>query len=221
MIELNCETDFVARTEKFSGLAKKISDLCLENATDGESLLSLKIDKDSVSESISILSASTGENVRLGRSAFVSVGNGVVSSYVHSAISPNFGKIGVLVMIGSSCPDSEKLLQFGKKIAIHVAAAYPLYLSENDVPDEVVNKERNIALEQARISGKKEEIAAKIVDGRIKKYLSEIVLLNQEFLLDTSLTISEVVDSFSREIGAPVSLLGFKRIELGVKELES
>ncbi|MDR2074610.1 MAG: translation elongation factor Ts [Holosporales bacterium] len=208
IIELNSETDFVAKNEKFQALASKIADVALEINNTEEIAKSMKNEIDSL---ISLV----GENMTLRRSEKISVDNGVISAYVHNAVSENMGKIGVLVALESSSKDIEKLRDFGKKIAMHIAAANPSYLCSKCIPQSVIDKERSIILDQAKEIGKPSDIAEKMADGRIKKFYEEIVLLEQPFVMDNKTKVKDVVENFGKEIGSDVKLVSFVKYILG------
>jgi elongation factor Ts len=216
IVELNAETDFVARNEKFQALARNIVKVALDEGQDIESLKNAKYPEGSqnISEAITDHIAVIGENMNLRRVNYLDVDNGVISSYVHNTISDGLGKIGVLVALEST-GDKDKLLDLGKRIAMHVAAARPLSLNIESVDSEDLEREKKIFSEQARASGKPENIIEKMVEGRVKKYYQEIVLLEQVFVMDNKTPISQVLVEAAKDIGAPVSLKGFLRYELG------
>jgi elongation factor Ts len=158
--------------------------------------------------------ATIGENMNLRRSAGLSVGTGVVAGYIHNKMADDLGKIGVLVALESD-GDSGKLNVLGRQIAMHVAAARPQWLSVDEVDASALDRERDVLSEQARASGKPEEIIAKMVEGRLRKFYEEVVLLEQVFVMDTEKKIAKVIEEAAGEIGAPVKLGGFVRFELG------
>lgn len=215
VVELNSETDFVARNEKFQSLLSnilKVSIKCkdlaeLEDADyPGESH---KV-KDVVSEHVGIV----GENISLRRSKKIGVDNGVVVSYVHNEIMPNAGKIAVLIALESEL-DKSTLEGFGKQIAMHIAAAKPEALDRDGVSSESIDKEKEIFTEQAKASGKPDNIIEKMVVGRIQKYYQEVVLLEQVFVMDNKTKISDLVNNFAKEHGKDVKIKEFVRYELG------
>jgi elongation factor Ts len=208
IIELNSETDFVAKNEKFQNLASKIADTALKIDSTDEIAKSMK-------EEVDLLISLVGENMTLRRSERLHVKNGVVSAYVHNAVSSNMGKIGVLVALESDSKETEKLKDLGRKIAMHVAAANPSYLCSKCVPQNVVNNERSIILEQAKEIGKPSDIAEKMAEGRIKKFYEEVVLLEQPFVMDNKAKVKDVVENFGNEIGAKVEIVGFTKYILG------
>ncbi|WP_207478818.1 translation elongation factor Ts [Arenibaculum pallidiluteum] len=216
VVEVNSETDFVARNDKFQGFAAKVAEMALQGSDDVEALKQVAYPGAgrNVGEELTSLIATIGENMSLRRSARLSVGSGVVAAYVHSAIAPNLGKIGVLVALEST-GDKAKLEALGKQIAMHVAAARPEALTIEQVDASALERERNVLADQARASGKPEEIIAKMVEGRLRKYYEEVVLLEQTYVIDGERKISKVVQDAAKDMGAPVQLTGFVRFALG------
>ena len=215
-VELNAETDFVARNDAFQAAVATVTKLALE--TDGtlESLQAAAYPGAgrTVAEELPNLVATIGENMNLRRVAKLSVTDGVVSSYVHSALVPGLGKIGVLVALEST-GDKAALAELGKQIAMHVAAARPEALDIADVSTANLERERAVLVEQARASGKPENIIEKMVEGRVRKYYEEVVLLEQLYVIDGETKIRKVVENAAKAVGAPVTLTGFVRFQLG------
>jgi elongation factor Ts len=224
MIELNSETDFVARNEQFQKLAKEIADIALKcDANDVEVVKAAKAASGkSVVDEVAQAVGTIGENINLRRSAAISVNKGVVASYVHNSVIPGAGKIGILVGVESE-GDASKLEALGKQIAMHIAAARPESLTTADLDPALVARERAVFKDQAMASGKPAEIAEKMVEGRIRKYYEEVVLLEQVYVIDGKSKVSEVVANAAKEIGKPVAISGFKRFTLGegVEKAES
>jgi elongation factor Ts len=216
LVEINSETDFVAKNDKFQEVAENVAKAALFN-DNPEDLLKAKYPSadHSVKEEIDHLISIVGENITLRRIKKISANEGIIATYVHSALKPSMGKIGVLVAIGSKAGDETRLIDFGRKVAMHIAAANPSYLSLSDVPESVLNKEKEIILAQAKEMGKNADIAAKMAEGRIKKYAEESVLLDQIYVIDNKTKISEVVASFGKEIGSSVEILAFEKFVLG------
>lgn len=216
VVEVNAETDFVARNDKFQGFAAKAAELALAGAGDVEALKQAAYPgtSHSVQDELTSLIATVGENMNLRRSVRLSVPAGVVVSYVHSAIAPGLGKIGVLVALEST-GDAAKLAELGKQIAMHIAAARPDALDIADVDTSALERERNVLAEQARASGKPENIVEKMLEGRIRKYYEEVVLLEQTYVIDGETKVRKVVENVAKEIGTPVKLTGFVRYALG------
>lgn len=215
VVEVNSETDFVARNDDFqafvtnvTGLASAAGDLDALKATPypGADI--------SVDEKLTQMIATIGENMGLRRMSVLSVDNGVVASYVHNAIAGGLGKIGVLVAMQSDA-DADKLLTLGKHLAMHIAATVPLSLSRDDIEPAIVERERQVLSDQARESGKPEEIIEKMIEGRIRKYYEEVCLVDQTYVLDGESKISKVLEDASKELGSPVAVSGFVRFALG------
>ncbi|MEP0324049.1 translation elongation factor Ts [Bauldia litoralis] len=222
MVEVNSETAFVARNADFQALVAGIAEAAL--STDG-SIAAINAAKmpsgdKTVEEAISNAIATIGENMTLRRAAEVAVSPGVVASYVHNAVAPNLGKIGVLVGVQSS-GDAEKVSALGRQVAMHVAAAAPLAVREDEVDPAVVERERAIFIEQARESGKPDSIIEKMVEGRIRKFHQEVVLLSQAFVVDTEKTVAEALKA--AEDGATIEVTEFVvfRLGEGVEKQES
>ena len=216
LVEVNSETDFVARNEQFQEMVTKIAGLALQADGDAEKLAALPFpggDKP-VDEYITEMVGTIGENMSLRRTARLSLAKGAVGSYVHNAAAPGLGKIGVIVALESD-GDAEKLQALGKQIAMHVAATSPLAVSSDSLDPAVVERERAVLMEQARESGKPEEIIEKMVDGRIRKFYEEVVLLSQTFVIDGENTVEKVLKAAEADVGAPVAVKEFVRYELG------
>jgi elongation factor Ts len=214
LLEVNSETDFVARNDQFQGFVSAAAAQAL-NAGDIEALKNAKLsDGQTVAEKLTHLVATIGENMNLRRMASVSVKDGVVATYMHNATVPNMGKIGVLVGLEST-GDKAKLAALGKQIAMHVAAANPSALDIKSVSQVELDRERAVLSEQARASGKPEEIIAKMVEGRLRKYYEDVVLLEQLYVIDGESRVKQVVEKAAKEIGAPVAITGFARMALG------
>jgi elongation factor Ts len=217
IVEVNSETDFVARNDKFQDLVSGIANVALQyDSTD--QILEAKFlgTGKTVREEIDLLISIVGENMNLRRCRKVSANNGIISAYVHGTIKPGMGKIGVLVCIecdGEFC--SNKAEEIGKKIAMHIAAASPSYLCPKCVPQEVIDKEKEIVIAQAKDSGKPDNIAEKMAEGRVKKFFEENVLLNQIFVIDGKTKVGDFIDSFNTEHGVKLSIASFVKFVLG------
>jgi elongation factor Ts len=214
VVEVNSETDFVARNDQFQALVTSVAAAALP--TDGtlDAVKAANADGKTVEQSISDAVAKIGENMTLRRSAKVGVDEGVVASYIHSAVAPNLGKIGVLVGLQSS-GDAEKLNALGRQIAMHIAAANPLSLDVNGLDAATVERERGVFAEQARESGKPENIIEKMVEGRMRKFYEESVLLKQVFVIDGERSIEKVLADAEGDVGAPVKLTNYVCFKLG------
>jgi elongation factor Ts len=214
MVEVNAETDFVARNDSFQDLVRGTAAAALEQGGDVEKVKTAKIGGATVADKLTNLVATIGENMSLRRSTALAVKNGVVASYVHSAVAPGLGKIGVLVAIEST-GDAGKLQALGKQIAMHVAAANPQSLSIDEVDPASLKRERDVLSEQAKASGRPANVIEKMVEGRLRKYYEETVLLEQLYVVDGESRVSAVVEKAAKEIGAPVTIAGFRRFALG------
>jgi elongation factor Ts len=216
VVEVNAETDFVARNESFQKFAATVGAIALDAAGDLEQIKSAPYPGTgrNVGEELTHMVATIGENMSLRRAAAWTVSPGVVASYVHNALAPGLGKIGVLVALESAAaPD--KLLALGRQLAMHVAAAKPQATEIADVDPAAVDRERNILAEQARASGKPEEIIAKMVEGRLRKFYEDVVLLEQTYVIDGESKVRAAVQIAAKELGAPVRVAGFVRYALG------
>lgn len=215
VVEVNAETDFVARNDQFQGLARAAAEAAL---TVGGALDAIRAAPvaggGSVGDRLTTLVATIGENMSLRRSAALAVSAGVVASYVHNAVAPGLGKIGVLVALESS-GDPERLQALGKQIAMHVAAANPSALDIGSVDPAALDRERAILTEQAAASGKPPQVIEKMVEGRLRKFYEETVLLEQLYVVDGESRVKDVVARTAKEIGATVKLVGFLRYALG------
>jgi elongation factor Ts len=214
LVEVNAETDFVARNDQFKDFVKSAAQLGLEADGDVEKLLNKKMGNDTVDATLKELVAKIGENMSVRRATALSVNPGVVASYVHNASGPELGKIGVLVALKSS-GNADKLMALGKQIAMHIAAANPLALTSAHLSKEVIEHERSIQADIARQSGKPENVIEKMLEGRMRKFYEESVLMNQVFVIDGETPVAKVVEKVSKEIGAPIEVEGFVRYQVG------
>ncbi len=215
VVEVNSETDFVARNETFQKLVSGIADLAPEAAGDLERLKAMtlaggKTVEAELAEAVGVI----GENINLRRTAAVAVAEGAVGGYVHAQQAPGLGKIGVLVGLRSN-GDAAKLAELGKQLAMHVAAANPQAVDVAGIDPAVVERERAIFSDQARASGKPDNIVEKMVEGRVRKFYEESVLTEQVFVIDTDKRVKEAVEATAKEIGAPIKIIGFVRMALG------
>jgi elongation factor Ts len=215
VIELNAETDFVARNTEFQEFAATLAKLALD-ADDLDSLAASDYPETgrNVADELTNKIATIGENMSLRRMAMVSVGSGVVVPYMHNSTAPGLGRIGVLVALESTA-GADALEGLGKQIAMHIAATSPASLSVDDLDPESVQRERDVLIEQAKASGKPQEIAEKMVQGRMKKYYQEVVLLEQTSVIDGETRIADVVANAGKDAGAEIALTGFVRFNLG------
>src|SRR3954449_9746787 len=213
--EVNSETDFVAKNELFQEFVRNVARLALQHGTDVEMLGAAQYPGDgTVQEKLTDNIAKIGENQSLRRAAVVEVGEGAVVPYVHNQVSPGLGKIGVLVALESAAP-AETLVALGKQIAMHVAAAHPLALTAEELPAELIERERSIAMEKAKESGKPQAIVEKMVEGGLAKFRKEQSLTTQLFVIDNKTPVAEVVASAAKDAGTGIALKGFVRFQLG------
>ena len=216
LIELNSETDFAARSESFQEIVRTVTALALEADGDLDKLLAMPFpgSNQNVADYVAQMVGSIGENMNVRRTAALRVSQGTVASYIHNQTVPGLGKIGVIVALESSA-DADKLAEFGKQVAMHIAAAAPLATTTDELDPQIVERERAVLIEQARESGKPENIIEKMVEGRIRKYYEEVVLLSQPWVMDPDLTVAKAVEAAGKDLGAPVTVTGFARFVLG------
>ncbi len=208
VVEVNAETDFVGRNETFQKFVDRTSRLAL--AAEGDvAKMSAEVQGE-----LTQLIATIGENMSLRRARKLKVGQGVVASYVHTPVTPTLGKIGVLVAL-ESAGDPAKLTAFGKQLAMHVAATNPQSVSVAELDPAAVERERAVLTDQAAGSGKTPEIVAKMVEGRLRKFYQDVVLLEQTFVIDGETKVAKAVEAAGKDAGAPVKVAGIARFQLG------
>lgn len=214
LVEVNSETDFVARNDSFQEAVAEVAGLAL-TVDSGEALAAAKTSSgDDVTEFFKKLVGKIGENMTFRRMAKLSVNSGVVAGYIHNSVAPNMGKIGVLVALEST-GDAAKLNDLGKKIAMHIAATNPLALGVDDLDPAVVQKERDMLKAEALESGKPEAIVDKMVEGRMTKFFKESVLLTQIFVMDGERSIEQVLADEAKSLGSDIKMTGYVRMALG------
>jgi elongation factor Ts len=214
LVEVNSETDFVARNDGFQAAVLEVAQLGLTVNSNEELASAVTSGGVNVTEMFKKLVGKIGENMSFRRMSKLSVSQGVVAGYIHNAVTDGMGKIGVLVALESS-GDNEKLEVLAKKIAMHVAATNPLALSENDLDSSVVEKERAMLKAEALESGKPEAIVDKMVEGRMKKFFKESVLLTQTFVMDGERSVSKVIEDEASSINSDIKMVAFSRMSLG------
>lgn len=215
ILELNAETDFVARNDQFQSLLTKATDIALAKKFGTvEAVQNADIGGGTVQAGLTELIANIGENMALRRVGILEVTNGVVAAYVHNALSPNRGKIGVLVALEST-GDKAKLEAVGRQIAMHIAAQRPEALDVASLDQDMVARERAVHADKAKASGKPADIVDKMVEGSMRKYYEQVVLLEQTFIIDGATKISGVLEAAGKDAGAPVKLASYLRFELG------
>ena len=216
VVEVNSETDFVARNDAFQGLVRDVASVALTTDGSVEAVGSAAYPggTKSVNDTIKDTIGTIGENLTLRRSAMLSVNDGVVASYIHNQVVDGLGKLGVLVAIEST-GDKAALAQFGRQVAMHIAATNPLALTAEEVDAATVEREKAIFSDQARQSGKPENIIEKMVEGRLRKFYEEVVLLKQNFVINPDLTVEKALAEAEGSFGAPAKITGFVRFALG------
>ena len=216
MIEVNSETDFVARNELFQKFVKTCADLVFTSKTDIETLKSLPypLTDRSVDQELSNNIATIGENINIRRSKYIEVSKGVLVSYLHNKVTDDLGKLGVIVAIESNAEKS-KLIDIGKQIAMHIAATSPKSLNVENLDSKVVKRERDVLIEQAMSSGKPKEIAEKMVEGRMQKFIQEVVLNEQVSVIDGETKIKDIIKKLSIDLDTDVMIKDFVILKLG------
>jgi len=216
VVEVNAETDFVGRNDQFQKFVAAATKLALENGGDLAKVAAAPFPGSGrdVQGELTNLIATIGENMSLRRAASLSVSDGVVVAYTHNAVAPDLGKIGVLVALEST-GDKAKLAALGKQLAMHVAATNPQSLTVAELDQAAIERERAVLAEKAGQQGKTAEIVAKMVEGGLRKFHQEVVLLEQAFVMDGKTKVSKVVEDAGKQVGGPVRLAGFLRFALG------
>ncbi len=216
VLEVNAETDFVGRNEQFQKFVGTATKIALENGGDMAKIATTPFPGSGrdVQGELTNMIATIGENMSLRRAASLSVSDGVVVAYTHNSVAPDLGKIGVLVAL-ESAGDKAKLSPLAKQLAMHVAAARPQSLTVADLDQAAIERERAVLAEKAGQSGKAADIIAKMVEGGLRKFHQEVVLLEQAFVIDGKTKVAKVVDEAAKQVGAPVRIAGFLRFELG------
>jgi elongation factor Ts len=222
LVEVNAETDFVARNEEFKAFVKSASDIALTEGGDLAKVLAAPHGGSTVQQTLTELVAKIGENMSVRRTIALAVDPGVVAAYVHNAASPGLGNIGVLVALKSTAA-ADKLNPLARQIAMHVAAAAPLALTVEHMDKAVVDREYAVQKEIALQSGKPEAVVEKMMEGRMRKYYEESVLMNQVFQLDGETPIAKLLEKAAKDFGAPVTIEGFVRFKVGegIEKVES
>jgi elongation factor Ts len=214
VVEVNSETDFVARNEQFQGLVKMIAQVALHTGADVEKIKAAKVGEATVETAIADAIATIGENMTLRRATLLEVGKGVVSSYVHGAVVEGAGKMGVIVAL-ESAGKTDELAVLGKQLAMHVAAANPQALDPAGLDPAVVAREKDVLADKYRQQGKPDNVIEKIVESGLKTYYKEVCLLEQAFIHDSGKSVAQAVKEAEGKIGAPVKIAGFVRYALG------
>ncbi|MFZ1773744.1 MAG: translation elongation factor Ts [Rhizobiaceae bacterium] len=216
VVEVNSETDFVARNDAFQDIARNVAQVALttDGSNDAVAAAAYPGSGKSVADTIKDAVGTIGENMSFRRSAMLSVKDGVVATYVHNGVADGLGKIGVLVAI-ETIGGHDEARAFGRQVAMHIAATNPMALNTDAVPPAAIAKEREIFSEQARASGKPEAIIEKMVEGRLRKFYEEVVLLKQAFVMNPDLTVEAALKAAEKDIGAAATITGYVRFALG------
>ncbi len=214
VVEVNSETDFVARNDLFQGLVKIIANVALTAGADVEKILAARVGDRTVADAINETIAKVGENMTLRRAAALSVGKGVVATYVHNSVSDGLGRIGVIVALESS-GDADELKAFGRMVAMHVASANPQAIEASRLPAATVEREKNVLAEKFKAQGKPANVIDKIVELGLKTFYKEVCLLDQGFIFDDKKSVAQALKEAESKVGAPIKIGGFVRYALG------
>lgn len=216
VVEVNSETDFVARNQIFRDFVAEVARIACTQQGDTETIQAATWPATgrTIADEVTQLAATIGENITFRRGASLSVENGVIAAYMHSAAAPGIGRIGVLVGIESDRTD-EAVQDLGKKIAMHVAASNPVSLSRNELPADALERERAVLVEQARASGKPDAVIQKMVEGRLGKFYEDVCLLEQPFVMDPQTKVAALIEASAKELGTSLRVTGFIRYALG------
>ena len=214
LVEVNSETDFVARNDLFQGLVKMVADAALDAGASVDKILAAKAGSITIDEAIADTIAKVGENMSLRRAAELSVGKGAIGSYVHNAVSDGLGRIGVLVAL-ESAGKSDELKAFGRMVAMHVASANPQAVDPSGLDAAAVEREKAVLSEKAKAQGKPADVIDKIVESGLKTFYKEVCLLDQGFIFDDKKSVAQAVKEAEAKAGAPIKVAGFVRFALG------
>jgi elongation factor Ts len=214
VVEVNSETDFVARNDLFQGLVKMIARVALDVGTDVETIKAAKVGAITIAEAIADTIAKIGENMTLRRAAMLTVSKGVVGSYVHNSVTDGLGKIGVIVAL-ESAGKTDELSVLGRMLAMHVAAANPQALDAASLDPAIVARERNVLADKFKAQGKPENVIGKIVESGLKTFYKEVCLLDQAYIHDPDKNVAQALKEAEATVGAPVTITGFVRYALG------
>ncbi len=216
LVEVNSETDFVARNDLFQGLVKMIANAALSAGSDVDKILAARAGSISIAEAIADTIAKVGENMTLRRAAELSVGKGVIASYVHSSVSDGLGRIGVIVAL-ELAGDADELKAFGRLVAMHVASANPQAIEPSGLDPAVIEREKNVLADKFKAQGKPAAMIDKIVEFGLKTFHKEVCLLDQPFIFDDKgkQSVAQAIKEAEAKVGAPIRVSGFKRFALG------
>jgi len=214
VVEVNSETDFVARNDLFQGLVKMIADVALGAGPDVEKIRTARVGDRTVADAIAETVAKVGENMTLRRAAGLSVGKGVVASYVHNSVTDGLGKIGVIVGL-ESAGKADELKAFGRMVAMHVASANPQAVDPSGLTAAIVEREKNVLAEKFKAQGKPANVIDKIVESGLKTFYKEVCLLDQPFIFDDKKSVAQAIKESEGKVGGPIKITGFVRFALG------
>jgi elongation factor Ts len=215
VVEVNSETDFVARNDLFQGLVKMIASVALDVGADVEKIKAAKAGSATIADAISETVAKIGENMTLRRAAEISVGKGVVGSYIHNAVSDGLGKMGVLVGLESSGSNADELAALGRQVAMHVASANPQAVDPSGLDPALVQREKDVLADKFKQQGKPANMIEKIVESGIKTFYKEVCLLDQPFIFDDKKSVAQALKEAEGKVGGPIKVTGFVRYKLG------
>ena len=214
VVEVNSETDFVARNDLFQGLVKMIADVALDVGADVEKIKAAKAGSGSIADAISETIAKVGENMTLRRAAELSIGKGVVASYVHNSVSDGLGRIGVIVAL-DSVGKTDELATLGRMVAMHIAASSPQAIDPTGLDPAVVQREKDVLAEKFKAQGKPANVIEKIVESGLKTFYKEVCLLDQPFIHDPDKSVAQALKEAEGKVGGPIKVAGFVRYALG------
>ena len=214
LVEVNSETDFVARNDLFQGLVKMIADVALTVGTDMEKIKAAKVGPITIADAIADTIAKIGENMTLRRASQLSVGTGVIASYVHNSVEEGLGKIGVLVALEST-GKADELKRFGRMVAMHVAASNPQAIDSSGLDPEVVRREKDVLADKYKAQGKPANVVEKIVESGLKTFFKEVCLLDQAYIHEPDKSVSQAIKEAEGKAGGPIKVTGFVRYALG------
>ena len=214
VVEVNSETDFVARNDLFQGLVRMIANVALDVGADVEAIKAAKVGSITIAEAIADTVAKIGENMTLRRAASLSVGQGLVASYVHSSVVEGLGKISVIVALEST-GNADELARIGRQVAMHVAAANPQAIDSSGLDPAVIQREKNVLADKAKEQGKPANVIDKIVESGLKTFYKEVCLLDQPFVHDDKKTVAQALKEAEGKVGAPIKVTGYVRYALG------
>ena len=214
LVEVNSETDFVARNDLFQGLVKMIASAALDAGSDVDKILAAKVGSTTINEAIAETIAKVGENMTLRRADSLSVGKGVIASYVHNSVTDGLGRIGVIVAL-QSAGKADELKAFGRMVAMHVASANPQAIDPSGLDPATIEREKGVLTDKAKAQGKPANVIEKIVESGLKTFYKEVCLLDQGFIFDDKKNVAQAVKEAETRAGAPIKIAGFVRFALG------